>query len=200
MMEVATITIAAEKREQKTKGALKALRRQGKIPAVLYGQGLDAEPLQLDMKEVRKLEGYTGLVELKVDGTTHRAMVRQLQKDPVSGSLLHLDLYKIRMDQPVDAEVPLVLTGEAPGVKVGGVLQQTVRTVELRALPDRIPEEVELDVSGLEFGESITLESLVLPEGVQLLSDPSTVAVSVVAPETEATEEEEEPAAEGEEA
>lgn len=174
-------TITADKREKT--GSLRALRREGKIPAVLYGKGITPQLLTVREHEAQKEVELNSFIDLDVDGQTYRVMVRDIQKDPIKSSLLHIDFMKVEMNQPLEAEVPIRLTGEAAGVKAGGILQQQLRIVEVKALPSKIPDNLEADVSLLEIGDSLTLEALKLPDGVELLhSSPETVIASVVPP------------------
>jgi large subunit ribosomal protein L25 len=179
-----SVTITAEKRAKTTNGYVNKLRREGRIPAVLYGKEITPELLHVDESEVRKL-GERSFVDLRLEGKAYQVMVRDIQKDPVKDNWLHIDFYKVEKNQPVDTEVPLVLSGEAAGVKAGGIVEQHLRTVEVRALPARLPQELTLDISSLEIGDTLQLKSLHLPQGVELLTDPSTVAVSIVPPSVE---------------
>lgn len=185
--------ITASKREQT--GSLNTLRREGKIPAVLYGKGISPQLLTVKKNEAQKEVELNSFIDLKLNGQTHRVMVRDIQKDPIKLSLLHIDFLKVEMNQPLEAEVPIRLTGEAPGVKAGGILQQNLRSVDVKALPAKIPEVLEADVSSLEIGDSVTAEVLQIPEDVELLHiSPETTLASVVPPakaeeETEETEE-----------
>lgn len=185
--------ITASKREQT--GSLNTLRREGKIPAVLYGKGISPQLLTVKKNEAQKEVELNSFIDLKLNGQTHQVMVRDIQKDPIKLSLLHIDFLKVEMNQPLEAEVPIRLTGEAPGVKAGGILQQNLRSVDVKALPAKIPEVLEADVSSLEIGDSVTAEVLQIPEDVELLHiSPETTLASVVPPakaeeETEETEE-----------
>jgi large subunit ribosomal protein L25 len=190
--------ISAEKREQKNRATLNRLRKQGRIPAVIYGNGTEALEVHLDGKEFRQHLGEgPGVMDIQVDDQVHHVMVREVQRDPIKANILHIDFLKVERNKPVEAEVPVHLVGEASGVKAGGVLQQTARSALIRSLPDQIPAELTLDISNLEIGDSVTLEDVPLPAGVELLSDGDTVVASVVSPqsnteaEAEAAEEEE---------
>ncbi|MBA4542446.1 MULTISPECIES: 50S ribosomal protein L25 [Thermoactinomyces] len=177
-----SVAITAEKRERTTQGYINRLRREGRIPAVLYGKDFSPELIHVAESEVRKL-GARGFADLRLEGKAYRVMVRDIQRDPVKDRLLHIDFFKVEKNRPIDAEVPLVLTGEAPGAKAGGIVEQHLRTVEVRTLPDRLPQELTLDISGLEMGDSLSLNHLHLPEGVELLADPEAVVVSIVPPQ-----------------
>ncbi|SEN64144.1 50S ribosomal protein L25/general stress protein Ctc [Lihuaxuella thermophila] len=177
-------SISAEKREQKNRAALNRLRKEGRVPAVIYGNGTEALEIHLDGKEFRKHTGEgPGVMDIKVDDQVHHVMIREVQRDPVKANILHIDFLKVERNKPVETEVPVHLVGEANGVKAGGVLQQTARSALIRCLPDQIPAELTLDISQLEIGDSVTLGNIALPAGVELLSDGDTVVASVIPPQ-----------------
>ena len=180
------LTLTAEKREARPRSTVTRLRRQGRIPGVLYGKNRDNRLLHVDQGELVRLlqqEGSSAVLQLQLEGETQAVIIQELQRDPVKGQILHVDFKAIRMDEPVEKEVPLKLEGEAPGEKAGGVLQQQLRYVEIRCLPSQLPGEISVDVSNLEIGDVLTLAEVPLPEGVELLSDPDQVVVSVVEPQ-----------------
>ncbi|MBA2534907.1 MAG: 50S ribosomal protein L25, partial [Rubrobacter sp.] len=133
--------------------------------------------------------GDNALYNIAIDGDTSTARVVDAQRDPVSGLLVHVDFAPVNMREIIEVTVPLTVTGEAPGVDEGGVLQQVAYEIQVESLPGDIPQEITLDVSSLGMNENLTLGDLTLPEGVALLSEPEEVAVTVTAP-TEITEEE----------
>ena len=181
------LTLTAEKREARPRSTVTRLRRQGRIPGVLYGKNRDNRLLHVDQGELVRLlqqEGSSAVLQLQLEGETQAVIIQELQRDPVKGQILHVDFKAIRMDEPVEKEVPLKLEGEAPGEKAGGVLQQQLRYVEIRCLPSQLPGEISVDVSNLEIGDVLTLAEVPLPEGVELLSDPDQVVVSVLEPQT----------------
>jgi large subunit ribosomal protein L25 len=182
------------------------LRREGLVPGVLYGKGGNARAIVVGERELRAaLTGDSGLhaiVDVVLEGqkTPHHAVLKDFQRHPIRGTVTHVDFHEVRLDQPIQATVSVQLVGEAPGSKVGGVVQQVSREIRLEALPALIPEHLEVDLSGLEVGETLRLESISLPEGVTLLDDPhETVLATCSLPRglTEA-EEVEEGEAEGE--
>jgi len=184
------------------------LRRQGLVPGVLYGR---AEPIAICIGE-RELRaalttaaGSHAVLEVAIDGgREHSAILKEFQRDRVRGTITHVDLQEVRLDQPIHAAVAVELVGEAPGAKEGGVLSQVTTEIHLEALPLEVPQHLEADVSELHLGGAIRIGDLPLPDGVTLLDDPETVVATVtmptreVEPEAEAVEGEE--AAEGEEA
>ena len=186
--------MTAEIRTRGGKGAARQLRRSGKIPAVLYGQGeclmltLDPDPVK---KTLRALAGGTGLIALHVAGAsgkkTRTALLRDFQVDPVSGELLHADLFEVSMDKPIRVKVPVVLIGGMPaGVKEGGILHHNLRDLHVECLPSAIPDHVEVDASNLMIGQGIHIKELTRLEGIRFLDEADKMVVSVVAPISEA--------------
>ncbi len=202
-----TVALAAQSRTETGKGVARSLRRQALIPAVFYGPEVDPIPLILQSRELEKLittgAGENILIDLNIeDGKStqsHRAMIKEIQVDPVKQNILHVDLYAISMDKKISVEVPITLTGTAIGVSdEGGILQQVSRTLEVSCLPDRIPEAFELEVTALAIGDSLHVSDLEIPEGVDVLAEDELTVASVVPPtkveeiEPEVLEEEEE--------
>ncbi|MBD1372464.1 50S ribosomal protein L25 [Hazenella sp. IB182357] len=179
-----SITISANERKSHTKGVRNALRSQGRIPAVVYGSGENAVSIDVDFKDFRKAEGQ-GLINLSLNGETHQVMVRDTQIDALSREIKHIDFYRVKRNQKVETEVPLLLTGEAVGVKEGGILQQTMRQISIQCLPDAIPDKVELDVSSLSVGDSRTVSAISFPSQVEPATSLETVVVTIVAPQQE---------------
>jgi large subunit ribosomal protein L25 len=184
------------------------LRRQGFVPGVLYGR---ERPVAISIGERDLRAALTGesganaVIDVVVDGgASHASVLKEFQRDPVRGAITHVDLQEVRLDQPIHATVPVQITGEAPGTKVGGVLTQTLTEITVEALPLEVPASLEVDVSGLGLGDSVHLGQIVLPEGVTLLDDPEATLASVTQPMREEPEAEaaegEEPTAEGGEA
>lgn len=183
--------IVAEIR-QTTKGVVKTLRRSGRIPGVLYGNRMEPLSISVDEKDLREYAGTRGVIPLELNGKTKYVMVKQLQRNPLHHEkVLHVDFMQVAMDETVQTEVPIILTGEAQGVKEGGVLQQPLHMVVVESLPNQIPEQLTYDVSDLQVGDVVTLSSFSLPKGVQLVTDPETVVASIIPPtaETEADDE-----------
>jgi large subunit ribosomal protein L25 len=177
------------------------------IPAVFYGPKVDPTPLALGSRELEGListgAGENILIDLNIaDGEatqSHRAMIKEIQVDPIKQFILHVDLYAISMDKKISVEVPITLTGTAVGVSdEGGILQQARRVLEISCLPDQIPEAFELDVTALAIGDSLHVTDLEIPEGIDVLAEEQLTVASVVPPtkveeiEPEVLEEEEE--------
>lgn len=195
------ITLAAETGRATGSAATGRLRSAGKIPAVLYGHGIDPVSLAIDARELRTAltteAGVNALLSLKVDGEEHLAIARQLQRDPVRHFVTHIDFQVVSRDEVLRAEVPVTLVGEAETVdREGGVVSQEQFSLVIHATPDRIPHEIEVDITNLELGGSIRLSDITLPEGVTADLDPEAPLVTGQAPtvveEPELTEEEEE--------
>jgi large subunit ribosomal protein L25 len=164
---------------------VRALRRAGKLPGVLYGAGIPATPIEMDAHEASKVLARTTratLVEVLLDGETHTSLVREIQRDPIRRTLRHVDLLKVAMDQMIRAEVPIELTGEAPAVKTrGGVMVAGVNSIEVEALPANLPDRIVVDVSVLvNIDDAIAVGSLSLGEGVEVLTDADALVARVI--------------------
>ena len=186
------VELKAREREGRGKNDARRLRVSGFVPAVLYGDG-SGENAVLAVPD--RVVDYTlthfgdnALYDLERDGGTTTARVVDVQRNPVSGRLVHVDFAPVDMTERIVVTVPVAITGESPGVDEGGVLQQVAYEIELETLPGNIPQEVQLDVSRLGLNENLTLADLSIPEGATLISDPEEVAATVTAP-TEITEE-----------
>ena len=183
-------SIVAEERSGTGKGANRRLRATGRIPAIVYGRGKAARQLTVDPIPLAKMlksahSGINTLIDLKVGGSETVVLVREIQRDPVSGSWIHADLYEVDLQQTIEVRVPLHIVGKPAGVENGGILDHPLREVEVECLPRAIPDKVEVDVSALEVGDSIHVRDLVLPEGAKMLSDPDLAVASVVLPKAE---------------
>jgi large subunit ribosomal protein L25 len=197
-----TTTLQAEVRESRGKGPARRLRAQGSIPGVFYGPGVEPTPLTLSPKELRKaLQGERGrnvVFKLSVGGKDELAMVKDVNIDPVSRELLHVDLYRVFEDQVLEVDVPFEARGRAQGVVMGGVLNVTRRTLPLRTTPANIPVSLGVDVTHLNMKDTISVEEIELPEGVECLLAPKlTLAIILEPRKVVAEEEEEETVAEG---
>lgn len=176
------IVLEATKRELTGK-QVKQMRAEGMIPGVLYGPTFDPVPLQVNWLELRPVlreAGGSHLIQLNVDGEQHNALVRQVQRDPIRGDVLHVDFYRVRMDVAIRTEVPVVLVGSAEAIEeAGGVVNHEVISVMVECLPGDLPAHVELDISALkEVGDSILASALPVLPGVAYLVDSGDVLVS----------------------
>ncbi len=168
---MAEVSLVAEARRLTGSAAARRLRADGKIPAVLYGHGIDPQPLTVDRKDLRAAlaheAGLNALFALEVEGTRHLAMAKQLQRNALKRSVSHVDFVIVRRDEIVTVEVPVHLVGEAEAVeRADGMVEQQMFELTIQAKPADIPNAVEVDISGLEMGEAIRVSDLKLPEGV----------------------------------
>ncbi len=178
------VKVAATNRTTAGKGEARRLRAQGQIPAIAYGQGEAAVSLSVSPKDLVGILalplGRNSPIELSVEGGSKlTVLLRDFQYHPVSRSLLHADFLKIDINQPVDVDVPLDLTGKAKGVVEGGVLRQVYRKLPLRCLPKNIPIKLEHDVTPLDIDESVLVSDLALPEGVTVRLAPDQTVAAV---------------------
>jgi large subunit ribosomal protein L25 len=177
------------------------LRRSGLVPGVVYGEGKEARPFQVPERLARTVLTRGGaLIDLEFDGSgTTPVVVKEQQRDPVRGALIHLDLLEVKLDEEIQAEVPIELLGseDAPGVKEGGVLEHVTHQITIEALPTAIPESIPADVSGMSIGDTLQLSALIAPEGVEFaVDDPGEVTIATLSPPR--VEEEPEPEVEEE--
>jgi large subunit ribosomal protein L25 len=188
-MEMA-LTIKAEKREGTGKNFARRLRREGKLPAILYGEGTVSVPLILNKKDIfaiMKSEARENTIfKLSFDSELRDAMIKALQIGPVSDEILHADLIQIAMDKLIRVSVPIIHKGEPVGVKAeGGFVDFITREVEIECFPKDIPEHMEIDISALHLHQSFKVENLAPGTGIRLLTDPATVLVLIEVPHKE---------------
>ncbi len=186
----------AKPRTPGTKNDARRVRKGGEIPAVVYGAGKDAAPVSVDPRVVTRIlnskTGHNTIFDLSLDGERTKAMIVDWQYEPLKGTLLHIDLKRIAMDKKLTVEVPVVLTGEAAGVKTqGGIMEQLLREIEIECLPADIPSAIEVDVTELVFGKILRVSDLPHSEKLHFLTDEAqpvahVVAVKEVATTTEA--------------
>jgi len=198
------IELAAHKRDLLGK-KVRFLRRKGITPVNLYGHGIESTSLQIEtptLKRALAQAGHTSLVSLKVGSSKrpHMAIVREIQRDPVKGELLHVNFYQVRMDEKLKIEVPLVLIGKAPAVKeLGGILVQEMSSVEVECLPANMPHSIEADISGLvQLDQALHVKDLRVGEGITIITDPGKVVAKIARLRIELVEEVAAPAAEAE--
>jgi len=198
------ITLATEPRSELGSRPAGRLRRQGKVPAVVYGLGADTVSITVPSRELQHIlageSGANTLITLDVDGESVLTLARQIHRHPTRGELVHVDFIRIRRDVAVSAEIPVHLLGEATGVRDGGLLEQLLFQLTVEAMPGNIPVSIEIDVSELAIGDQLRVEDIALPAGVETQAEPDFVVAQVAAPRvvTEAEEGEEGEAAEGE--
>jgi large subunit ribosomal protein L25 len=174
------------------KGAARKLRAAGRVPAILYGHGMEPVPMSvsaLDLLHVFHAAGGSNLlVDLEVNGDTHLAIAREVQRDYLHGRYIHVDFLAVRRDEKITVSVEVHEVGEAEGVKAGGVVEHHLREVQLECLPTNVPDAIEVDISALEIGDMIRAGDLMAPENVEILTDPETPIISIVTPAVLQTE------------
>lgn len=174
----------------------KKLKAEKKIPGVLYGRGFENLNLTFEKKEFDKIfksAGSSTIVDLNIDGQSPiKTLILEPQHDPITGYIIHADLYKVNMKEEIHTEIPLVFVGEAPAVKdLEGNLITSKDAVEVKCLPDKLVSEIEVDISVLKtFEDSIKISDLIIPEGIELLAEPEEIVAMVSAPRSEAELEE----------
>ena len=188
-----SLVINSEKRDAFGKNASYRIRKSGRVPAVLYGQGIAGTPLVLDKKDIFQIlkseSGENTIFKIAFDGGEADVMIKDLQVDPTTDELLHADLIKIAMDKVIRVSVPLELLGEAVGVKAeGGFVDFMSREVEIECLPADIPDVIKIDISGLHLHQSLKIADLIAPAGVKLLGEPNAVVVLIQVPHEEKVE------------
>jgi large subunit ribosomal protein L25 len=200
-------TLKAAMRTETGKGAMRRLRRDGRIPAVVYGRGEETRPLSVDAHDFEMLTKQhsldTTIVELSIEGAGRkggklRTLIAEVQNHPYKPQVLHVDFQQIHAGERVTVQVPIRLQGTAAGVRAGGVLQHVLHDVELECAVEEIPEALEVDVSALEIGDSVHVYDLSVPENVELLVDAERTVCTVAPPTVLEVPEVEEAAAEPE--
>ena len=186
---MATVTesniLEAQAREVGTKNDARRVRREGKIPAVVYGAGKDSRSVSVDPRQVSRIlrsqSGHNTIFDLTLDGERTKAMIVDWQYEPIKGSLLHIDVKRIAMHEKLHVKVPIILKGEAAGVtQQGGILEQIWREVEVECLPDDIPTSIEADVSELVFGKVMRVTDLKHTDKVKFLTDPNQPVAHII--------------------
>jgi large subunit ribosomal protein L25 len=187
-------TLSLTAREPDGSRSARRLRREGLVPGVIYGGGAEPAHFAVDGRILRNTLAHSGaILEVTLDGgNAAPVLVKDVQRHPVRGHAVHVDLLRVRMDEVIQTTVTLELTGvdDAPGVNEGGVLTQETREVTVEALPGDIPDVIRHDASGLEMNATLTLDAIAAPQGVTLVDDPETVVATITPPTAEPVEEE----------
>jgi large subunit ribosomal protein L25 len=193
MPETTSLSLTA--RAPEGSRSARRLRRDNLVPGVIYGGDSGCEHFAVDARILRNTLAHAhAVIEVSVDGAKATpVLVKDIQRHPVRGDLVHVDFLRVRMDQPIQTTVALELTGaeEAPGVVEGGVLAQETRELNIEALPGDIPDSIVHDVSGLEMNATLTLAAVASPRGVTLLDDPDETVIATITPPTAEPVEEE---------
>ena len=184
---MAIVSFNATARDQAGKGAARTLRSKGLIPAVIYGHGRDPQSLSLNARDLDKLLGHiqaeSTVIEVSVGGTTSKTLIREIQRHPIKRQILHVDFQALVAGEKVTVSIPIVLEGIPEGVRLGGgVLDQTLRELEIEVDPSSIPDHIEFDVTNMVIGDSVHVSDLKMPEGVEVLDDPETSVAVLAAP------------------
>ncbi len=185
-------TLKALPRDGSGKGVARKLRAEGLVPAVLYGHGMEARSLTISSQDLRHLfhasSGGSVLVDLDVEGDKHLVILRDVQRDHLRGRYVHVDLLVVRRDEKVKMTVEVRESGEAPGVREGGVIEHHLREIEIECFPGDTPEAIDADVTSLAIGDMLRVGDIAEPAGVTFLTDPGTPVVSVIVPAIMRTE------------
>jgi len=182
-------TLKAQVRNSTGKGASRSLRREGRIPAVLYGSDIDSMPLSVSTYDIerllKKINYAQSLLKLQVENGQpfeKTVMIKEVQRSPLSRNFLHLDLYEVNMTRKLTVTVPVVIIGISKGVEDGGVLQIIRRELEVNCLPTEIPEQITIDITDLEVGDSIHVDEIKLDGDLEIPFDTNFTILTVVAP------------------
>ena len=205
---MASAQLSASARDNGGKGVARKLRSEGRVPAVVYGHGREPQPLSINTRELERLldriAAESTVIDLDIDGKASRTLIREIQRHPFKRQILHVDFQELVAGEKITVRLPIVLIGVPDGVRMdGGVLDQTMRELEVEVDPSNIPNHVELDVTSLTIGSSVHVRDIPLPEGVEVLEDEDASVCVVSAPraaveETVTAEAEHEAAAEPE--
>jgi len=189
---MSTETLVVEKREATGRQVSSRLRREGQVPAVLYGRKQDVVHLTVSQEDLmRVLRQDTQIVELQVGEDREAAQIKEVQYDSLGDALLHVDFTRISLTEEVEVSVSITTRGTSPGMEAGGVLDQTMRELQVKCLPANVPTSIVVDVSGLEMDAILRIADLVLPDGVRTEEDPEQVVLHIAQPREEEEEEEE---------
>lgn len=192
-MELAQMV--AETRNRSGKGISRKIRQGGRIPAIFYGPDVSPIPLSIDPRDLQRIisspRGVNTIIELKLINSEDKgesqkmAMLKDWQVHPVRRTLLHADLYEINVNRPIGVNVPLRFVGKAKAVAAGGLLEEVRREISVECLPAMIPDFIEVEVSQLDFGDSIHVRELKVPEGIKIKDDPEMTIVIIMTPSEE---------------
>ena len=190
---MADFVLQAELRSELGKNASRRLRRDNKVPAVVYGRGKEGVTITVDAPELSKaLRAHSSLLDLTVDGEARKVIVKELNTHPVRGDFQHVDFYEVAMDRVVETTTTVHIVGEEEREQDGGIMNLVNRQLDISCLPGNIPEYIELDVSGLVINDTIHVSDLKLPEGIEVLTDAAEVILTITDPATLEEPEEEE--------
>jgi large subunit ribosomal protein L25 len=182
-----TIELVTQPRQSQGSRAARKLRKQGQVPAVVYGHGEGTASVTLVQDDLEKaIRHGARVVDLKADGKLQKALIREVQWDHLGKELLHVDFARVSADERVVITVPLEIRGQAPGVTAGGSLDQPIHSLSVECLAIAVPDHIRVNIGELQIGGVLHVRDLVLPEGVKVMSDPDALVVQIKAPEAEA--------------
>lgn len=183
------VKISAQVRPEKTKKYIHNLRSKGKIPAVVYGKDINSEPIEINARELEaaiRSKGRNALIDLVVRGkqkeNKYVVMIKELQRETMRGNLVHADLCKVSLEDKIHTSVPVVLRGESQGVKDGGIIQTGLREIDIECLPANIPENITVDISGLDIGGHLSIADIPESPDFRVLNDPESIIITIIAP------------------
>lgn len=187
---MATASLSAKPRQETGKGAARKLRAAGEVPGTIYGHGRQPQSLSINSREFERLSERVRItstvIELALDGKTARTLVRELQRDPIKRTVIHVDFQELVAGEKVTVSVPLRFVGTPEGVKTGGgILEETMHQIEVTCDPSNIPDHIDVDVAALTIGHSLHVGDIKLPEGVEVVDDPEQTIAVVSAPKAE---------------
>lgn len=187
---MAIASLSASARPDTGKGVARSLRRAGRVPAVVYGHARVPQSLSLDARELDRLLGRinaeTTVIDLAIDGSSAKTLIREIQRHPLSRGILHVDFQELVAGEKVTVKIPIVLVGTPVGVRLsGGIMTQVLQELECRVDPMNIPNRIEVDVSEITIGRSIHVSELRVPAGVEMMDDGSETVMIVSAPKEE---------------
>ena len=183
----AAATLSATRRSSTGKGNARSLRRDGQIPAVIYGHAREAQSLAIPARELEKLLSHISadntVVELAIEGGTSRALIREIQRHPFKRQILHVDFQELVAGEVMTVRVPIRLTGTPVGVRIGGgIVDHTLRELTISVDPAKMPNQIEVDITDLDLGESIHVSQVKVPDGVTVLDEPGAAVVVIATP------------------
>lgn len=173
--------IKADKRVLDTKNSVKSIRKKGLVPGILYGKRIGSVPLKISEKDLTNL-GVASFLEISLPNASYPAVVREIQKHPLSGKVSHVDFQQVELNETIKAEIPVVFRGEPVGTAKGGILQYGERVLEVEALVSDLPEHLELDLTPLDVGEKLTAADIKVDPKIKIVSDPATILAVMTAP------------------
>ncbi|MGG1550428.1 50S ribosomal protein L25 [Paenibacillus ferrarius] len=182
------VSLQAEARKEATKSEIKQLRAKGKIPAVVYGEKVASTVITVDWKDVQTVlrTNPHAIIDLSIASAgTQPVMINEIQRNPMSREVLHIDFHQINMNEPIKTVVALEFTGDAVGAREGGIVQVQMHEVDIRCMPNQIPTSIAVDISSLGLGDNLHVSQISVPAGVEMKSDPNDIVVTILVPQKE---------------